>query len=250
MSSYCGMHARVDDGHVQAGPDRVVQEDGVDRLADAVVAAERERDVGHAAADPHVGERRLEAPGGLEEGDRVVRVLLDAGGDREDVGVEDDVRVARSPPARVSSRWARGEDLDPALHRVGLAVLVEGHHHGRRAVPPAQPRLAQELLLALLEADRVDDAAALELPQPGLEHGPPGAVHHDRHGGDVGLRGEPAQEAGHGGDAVEHRLVHVHVEDHGAVHDLVAGDRDGLVLARAVLAQGAGHQPRELARAR
>ena len=43
---------------------------------------------------------------------------------------------------------------------------------------------------------------------------------------------EPAQEPGHRGVAVEHRLVHVHVEHHGAVGDLVAGDRDRLVLAR------------------
>ena len=41
--------AGVDDAHVHAGRDRVVQEDGVDRLAHAVVAAERERDVGDAA---------------------------------------------------------------------------------------------------------------------------------------------------------------------------------------------------------
>ena len=43
--------AGVDDAHVHPGPDRVVQEDRVDRLADRVVAAERERDVGHAARD-------------------------------------------------------------------------------------------------------------------------------------------------------------------------------------------------------
>ena len=33
---------------------------------------------------------------------------------------------------------------------------------------------------------------------------------------------QPPQVAGHRGDAVEHRLVHVDVEDHGAVGDLVA----------------------------
>ena len=44
--------AGVDDGHVQAGRDGVVQEDRVDRLADAVVAAEGERDVRDAAGGP------------------------------------------------------------------------------------------------------------------------------------------------------------------------------------------------------
>ena len=41
--------AGVDDAHVQPGLDRVVEEGGVHRLADHVVAAERERDVAHAA---------------------------------------------------------------------------------------------------------------------------------------------------------------------------------------------------------
>ena len=42
--------AGVDDAHVEPGPDRVVEERGVHRLADHVVAAEGERDVAHAAA--------------------------------------------------------------------------------------------------------------------------------------------------------------------------------------------------------
>ena len=42
--------ARVDDAHVEAGADRVVEERGVHRLADGVVAAEREGEVRDAAA--------------------------------------------------------------------------------------------------------------------------------------------------------------------------------------------------------
>ena len=42
--------AGVDDAHVQPGADGVIQERRVHRLADHVVAAERERDVAHAAA--------------------------------------------------------------------------------------------------------------------------------------------------------------------------------------------------------
>ena len=47
--------AGVDDAHVQAGPDRVIQERRVHRLAHHVVAAERERDVAHAAGDLRAG---------------------------------------------------------------------------------------------------------------------------------------------------------------------------------------------------
>ena len=46
----------------------------------------------------------------------------------------------------------------------------------------------------------------------------------------------------HRGDPVEHRLVHVHVDELGAVGDLFAGDVDRLVLA------SGGDEPGELAR--
>ncbi len=63
--------AGVDDAHVQAGADRVVQECGMDRLADRVVAAKRERNVADAAGDFHAGQRGLDAPRRLDEVDRV-----------------------------------------------------------------------------------------------------------------------------------------------------------------------------------
>ena len=130
----------------------------------------------------------------------------------------------------MSRSWARaGRDTRRSTD-VGLALLVEGHHDDRRAVAPAEAGLPEELVLALLERDRVHDALALELLQAGFDHGPLRAVDHDRDGGDVRLRRDPAQEAAHRGDAVEHRLVHVHVDELGAVRDLLAGDVDRLVL--------------------
>ena len=50
-----GQLAGVDDAHVQPGADGVVQERRVHRLAHHVVAAERERDVAHAAGDFRAG---------------------------------------------------------------------------------------------------------------------------------------------------------------------------------------------------
>ncbi len=58
---------RVDDAHVHAGLDRVVQEHRVHRLAHDVVAAERERQVGDAARDLHAGAGGLDVGGGLDE---------------------------------------------------------------------------------------------------------------------------------------------------------------------------------------
>ena len=83
--------AGVHDRHVEPGRDRVVEERGVDRAAHRLVPAEREAQVRHAAGDPHVRMRALDLARGLDERLRVLGVLLEAGRDREDVGVDDDV---------------------------------------------------------------------------------------------------------------------------------------------------------------
>ena len=154
--------AGVDDAHVHPGRDRVVKEDRVDRLANGVVATEREADVGHAAA--HEGSRQLglDPAGRIDVGRGVRGVRLDAGGDGEDVRVEDDVlRLI----ARLGDKQVVGTagDRDLAFDRVGLALLVEGHHDDGGAVAADEPRLAEELGLAFLHADRVHDAAALQV---------------------------------------------------------------------------------------
>ena len=60
-------------------------------------------------------------------------VLLDAGRDREHVRVEDDV-LGREAGLLDQQPVGALADRDLALDRVGLALLVEGHHDRRRAV--------------------------------------------------------------------------------------------------------------------
>ena len=72
----------------------------MDRLAHVVVAAEAEADVADAAAHLRVRQVLPDPVRGLDEVDRVVVVLLDARGDREDVGIEDDVFRRKSDLAR------------------------------------------------------------------------------------------------------------------------------------------------------
>ena len=74
-----------------------------------------------------------------------------------------------------------GADRDLAFDGVGLAPLVERHHDHGRAVVAAHPRLGEELLLALLERDRVDDRLALHALEPGLDDVELGRVDHHRH---------------------------------------------------------------------
>ena len=159
--------------------------------------------------------------GRLDEIDAVVVVLGNAGGDCKDVGIENDV-FGRKAHLLGEQLVGPRADRGLALEGVGLPLLVEGHHDDRCAIAPAQPGLAQEFGLAFLHRDAVDDGLALHAAQPGLDHRPLRGVDHDRHPRDVGLGGNQIQEARHRGHRIEHRLVHVDVDDLRAVFDLLA----------------------------
>ena len=160
--------AGIDDAHVHAGFDRVIEEHRVHRLAHRLVAAERERQVRHAAGDVHAGQVRPDPARRLDEVDAVVVVLLDAGRDREDVRIEDDVLGREADLLRQDLVGARA-DLGLALERVGLALLVERHHDDRGAVAAHDLRVLDELFLAFLHRDRIDDRLALHAFQAGLD---------------------------------------------------------------------------------
>ncbi len=199
----------------------------MDGLAHRVVAAEREGHVGHPARGERVGQVVADVGAGVDEVDRVVVVLLDAGGHREDVRVEDDVfrREAHFVDQDVVAALA---DFFLARLGVGLAGLVEGHHHHRGAVAPAQAGVVLELLDAFLHGDGVDDALALDALEARFDHLPLGGVDHDRHAGDVRLAGDEVEELHHRRLGVEHALVHVDVDHLGAGFHLLQGDFQGL----------------------
>ena len=165
----------------------------------------------------------------LDEVDRVRVVLLDAGADRQDVRIEDDV-LGREPDLLGQDLVRAVRDREPVVDGGRLAGLVERHHDDRGAEPADDPRLADELGLALLERDRVDDALALQALEAGLDHRELRRVDHHRDARDVGLGRDQVEEPPHRGDAVEHALVHADVEDVGAALDLLARDRDRLVV--------------------
>lgn len=84
-------HLRVDDAHVHSGPDGVVEERRVHRLAHRVVAAEGERKVRHAARDLRMGKVLLDPARRVDERLGVAVVLRNARCDGQHVGVENDV---------------------------------------------------------------------------------------------------------------------------------------------------------------
>ena len=159
----------------------------------------------------------------LDEGDAVAVVLLDAGRDREDVGIEDDV-LGRKADLLGQQLVGALADRDLALERVGLALLVERHHDDRGAIGAHQPRLSQERLLAFLHRDRIDDRLALHAFEAGLDHREFRGIDHHRHARDVGLGGDEVEELDHRALRVDQALVHVDVDDLRAVGDLIARD--------------------------
>ena len=119
----------------------------------------------------HIGELGLDPPRRLDIGAGIVVVLLDAGCDREDVGIKDDVFRRE---AGLFGQEAVGAlaDREFALDRVGLPLLVEGHDDDGGAVAADFAGVVEKGPLAFLQADRVDHRLALHAFQPGLDHRP------------------------------------------------------------------------------
>jgi hypothetical protein len=163
-----GKLAGIDDAHIHARLDGVVQEHGMHRFADWLVAAKREREVGDAAGDMNVRQGLADRPGRVDEGDPVAVMFLDAGRDGEDVRVENDVLGRKSRLLRQELVGA-GTDFHLALIAVGLAVLVKGHHDDGGAVAPYGAGLFEKRRLAFLHRDGVDDGLALNAFQPRLD---------------------------------------------------------------------------------
>ena len=218
-----GELAGVDDAHPHACFDRTQQEHRVHCFAHRLVAAERERQVRHTAGDVDVREFVGDLLGGFEEVEAVAVVLFDAGGDGEDVGVDDDV-FGREPDLVDQQVICPAGDVDLALDGVGLTDFVEGHHDDRRAVVEAGACLFEELRFAFLHRDRVDDRLALHALQTRLDHLELRGVDHDRDLRDVGLRCDQVEERGHRLDTVDQAVVHVDVDDLRAVLHLLERD--------------------------
>src|SRR5215470_6008544 len=141
------------------------QEYGMHRLADRLVATERERKVRDAAGDMHAWQFAANRARSLKKGDGIVIMFFDSGRNREDVGIEDDVLrrkadvVDQDLVGTLANRhFARGA--------VGLTAFVKRHDDHGSAVAPDQFRLADERGLALFERNRVDDPFALQAPEP------------------------------------------------------------------------------------
>ena len=221
-------HAGVDDAHVHARLDGVVEEGAVHRFAHLVVAAEAETDVAHPAADLGTRQVLLDPARGVDEIQRVVVMLIHPGRDREDVRIKDDVLRREADLIHEDAVGALA-NADLLLIAGGLAVLIERHDHGGGTIALEGLRALDEGCLAFLQRDAVGDALALQALEAGLDDLPLRGVHHDRHLGHLGLGLQQDQELGHHRHPVDEAFVHAHVDHVRTVLHLLARDGDGLL---------------------
>ena len=123
----------IDDSHIEAGVDGVVQEGGVHGLSHHVVPSKGKRHIAESAGGLDAGTLLFDPPHRLDKGDTVIGVLFHAGAHGQDVGVKDDVFGGK--PDRLSKQTIRplcNGDLAFGIRR--LAFLVESHDDGGRSV--------------------------------------------------------------------------------------------------------------------
>ncbi|CCJ90122.1 hypothetical protein BN132_2050 [Cronobacter turicensis 564] len=142
----------VNDAHVHAVADGVVEEHGVDRLTNRVVAAKRERDVGDAAGDQGMRQLAFNVFTRADKILRVVVVLIDACRHRKNIRVENNI-FRREPDLFGEDVVRPAADFNFALAGIGLAHFVKRHHHHRGAVAAHQSGVVHKRLDALFHGN-------------------------------------------------------------------------------------------------
>ena len=161
----------------------MVEEHRVHGLPDLVVAPEGERQVGDASGGQRPGKLGLYPSDGFYEVHGVARVFRNAGSYRKHAGVEDYVAGPESQLFREQPVGAGADFRLPSEAR-GLPLLVECHHHHGGSQLPGLPGFPEEAFFSFPEGDRVHDALALGVLEPGQDGVPMGGVHHYRRPGD------------------------------------------------------------------
>ncbi len=93
-------------------------------------------------------------------------MFLDAGRDRENIRIEDDV-LGRKPGVLGQDVIGARTNLDLAFARIGLALLIEGHHDDGGAMRAHGFRLRDEFVDAFLHRYGIDYPLALHAFQTG-----------------------------------------------------------------------------------
>ena len=150
-------------------------------------------------------------------------MLLDASGDGENVGVENDVLWWEM---HFIDKNSIGSLANADLFFVGggLTFFIECHDDYGGAKFLDVPRAFFEFFFALFERDRVDDALALQVFDALFQDLPFRGIDHDRHLSDVRFALQKLQETRHHRLAINESIVKTNVDYVGTVLDLLARD--------------------------
>ena len=221
--------ADVDDGAGHAGPDRVIEEDGVEDRAGGGVEAEG--DVGQAEDDLNVGEGVADQLDAFQRPLAELAVILVASGDGEGERVDQQIGLGQAVAVAGKLDEAAG-DGELGFGGFGHALLVDGEgDHGGTELTGEDEAIGCGGL-AVLEVDRVDDRLAAVKLQRGFEDVRFGAV--DDEGG-VHAIGEAGDDLVHLHNLIAPDEGGADVEAVGTFGDLFAGNRDAAVPIAALL---------------
>jgi len=108
----------------------------VDGFAHGRIATEREADIADTTRDVAMRQGLLDDAGRFDEVQRVAIVLVDAGGNRKDVGVENDV-FGREVESLAQQAIGARADRNLALAGVCLASLMSAWPRSSKAITTA-----------------------------------------------------------------------------------------------------------------
>ena len=206
--------SRVDDGHVEALGNSMVQEDAVHGISQGVETTEREGQVAQAAREGNARASALDFFNCIDEVKSIGVVLWQASGNGQHVAVEDDV-LWREIQVLPEDPVAALADPDLVFKSCSLALLVERHDNDGRTVTHAQVGMLDELLLTWLERDGVDNAFALHALQAFLHNMPLWRVNHERQLGHSGLSDAKLHELAHCRLTIDEVGIEVEVQNVG-----------------------------------
>ena len=222
-----GQLAGIHDAHVETGLDGVIEKGRMHRFAHDVVAAERKRDIADAAADFAPGKMLLDPPRRLDEIHRIIVVLLDPGGDGQNVGIENNVLRTESRPVPSGSDriWRRS----PSCARGCPPVLFRRTPSRRRPRHTGGPSVAWSMNFSSPSFKLMLLTTAL----PWMFFSPVSSTSHLELSTMIGTLQISGSEAIrrrnclHRGLRIQHALIHVDIDDLGAAFDLLPRDRQG-----------------------
>ena len=140
----------VDNPHVHALGNGVVEECRVHGPTHGLIASEGERDVGHTPRNLGQGQMLLDPRRRLHKVDGIVVMGLDPRSNGQDVGVDDDILRRHANPIDQQSIYPL-RDRNTSFIGVGLPCLVEAHDDHGSTMIATDPGTTQELLFAILE---------------------------------------------------------------------------------------------------